>query len=138
MGISADPWQNPGHPCITLDPQLPSLRSSLHLLLQDSQKQGRENFLLQESVYHTYFWMLLHLFFQFPLDIDLKSVNPMASKALTLSPIERSSLSPLELVRFSFNYSSGKLQVTSLPEPCNPRHKSEPTEIENFFLKERK
>lgn len=77
-------------------------------------------------------------FIQFPLDIDLKSINPVVSKALTLSPLERSSLSPLELVRFSFKYSSGKLQVTSLPEPCNPRHKSEPTEIEKFFLKERK
>lgn len=97
LGTSADPWENPASPAPPWTP------SCLPLLLPDSQKQGRENFHLQESVYHTYLLDVTTPFFQFLLDINLKSINPVASKALTPC-----SLSPLELERFSFKYSWGK------------------------------
>lgn len=81
----------------------PPLGNSLPLLLQDSHKQGRENFHFQESVHHTYLLDVTPPFFQFPPDINLKSINPVVSKALTPC-----SLSSFELEKFSFKYSWGK------------------------------
>lgn len=66
-------------------PSSSPLRNSLPLLLQDSQKQARENFHLQESVYHIYLLDVTPpFFFQLPLDINLKSINPVISKTESL------------------------------------------------------
>lgn len=105
------PWQ----PFIALGSQLlfpaeqPALAASWY------QRQWRGNLASRDQLIMPICWMLFPLFLQFPLDLLLKSINPMASRGL--APY---TLSPLNLERFSLKHSWGKYRWPPCLTLANP------------------